>query len=198
MKDMLFSKYIAKNYMGNSLSDRELRVLKQGNIDELVATFVKMKNERYVQQLQCVLKNLRRYMGDCIVLNKISVSEDYKGDFLGCQVMDGDMDVFFAIEGDQQALLDIASGYAQEEFDTFNEDAYDSVCEMINCINGAFAVQLSNDDVEVALHPPVFYGDIQMNSDKGFYLVNMEVHGKPFNIVMAIDESVDIVGNASA
>ena len=50
MKDMLFSRYIAKNYMGNSLSDRELRVLKTGDVDALVSTFVKMRNERYIQQ----------------------------------------------------------------------------------------------------------------------------------------------------
>lgn len=81
MKDMLFSRYIAKNYMGNSLSDRELRVLKTGDVDALVATFVKMRNERYVQQLQCILKNFKIYLKDSVILNRITVSEEYEGKF---------------------------------------------------------------------------------------------------------------------
>ncbi len=195
MKDILFSRYIAKNYMGNSLSDRELRVLKTGDVDALVSTFVKMRNERYIQQLQCILKNFKMYLRDTVVLNRITVSEEYEGKFFGCQMMDGDMDILFGIEGDEEVLLKIASQFADEEFDTFDEDAYDSVCEMINCINGSFATRLSGEDVEVILHPPVFYDDIRINSDKGFYIVNMDIDGISFNAIMAIDECVEIASS---
>lgn len=195
MKDMLFSRYIAKNYMGNSLSDRELRVLKTGDVDALVATFVKMRNERYVQQLQCILKNFKMYFKDSVILNRITVSEEYEGKFLGCQIMDGDMDILFGIEGDEDVLLKLASHFAGEDFDTFNEDVYDAVCEMINCINGSFATRLSREDVEVILHPPVFYDDIRINSDKGFYVVNMDMDGISFDFIMAIDECIEIASS---
>lgn len=43
MKDMMFGGYIARNHVGNNLTDRELRVLKDGDIDAMVSTFVKMR-----------------------------------------------------------------------------------------------------------------------------------------------------------
>ena len=41
MKDMMFGGYIARNHVGNNLTDRELRVLKDGDIDAMVSTFCK-------------------------------------------------------------------------------------------------------------------------------------------------------------
>ena len=78
-------------------SDRqELRVLKDGDIDAMVSTFVKMRQEEYILQLKCVLKSLKHYLGDEMTLEKITIKEEYEGDFIGSQMMDGDME--FSLE----------------------------------------------------------------------------------------------------
>lgn len=40
-----------------------------------------------------------------IELNQIDYEREYKGQFIGCQVMDGDIDVFLGIAGDNRELL---------------------------------------------------------------------------------------------
>ena len=87
MKDMMFGGYIARNHVGNNLTDRELRVLKDGDIDAMVSTFVKMRQEEYILQLKCVLKSLKHYLGDEMTLEKITIKEEYEGDFIGSQLM---------------------------------------------------------------------------------------------------------------
>ena len=82
MKDMMFGGYIARNHVGNNLTDRELRVLKDGDIDAMVSTFVKMRQEEYILQLKCVLKSLKHYLGDEMTLEKITIKEEYEGDFM--------------------------------------------------------------------------------------------------------------------
>ena len=76
MKDMMFGGYIARNHVGNNLTDRELRVLKDGDIDAMVSTFVKMRQEEYILQLKCVLKSLKHYLGDEMTLEKITIKEE--------------------------------------------------------------------------------------------------------------------------
>ena len=102
MKDMMFGGYIARNHVGNNLTDRELRVLKDGDIDAMVSTFVKMRQEEYILQLKCVLKSLKHYLGDEMTLEKSTIKEEYEGDFIGSQMMDGDMDIFFGIIGSDE------------------------------------------------------------------------------------------------
>ncbi len=50
----------------------------------------------------------------------------------------------------------MASTFAQEDIEEFDEDAYDALCELINVMNGAYATKLGEADIEVTLHPPVF------------------------------------------
>ena len=45
-----------------------------------------------------------------------------------------------AFAGEDDALLKIASPFAKEEFESLDEDAFDSVCEFINCSNGLYAL----------------------------------------------------------
>lgn len=192
MKDMMFGGYIARNHVGNNLTDRELRVLKDGDIDAMVSTFVKMRQEEYILQLKCVLKSLKHYLGDEMTLEKITIKEEYEGDFIGSQMMDGDMDIFFGIIGSDEVLLKVASDFAMEDFQEFDMGAYDAVCELINCTNGAFATRLCDDDIDVVLYPPVFYDNVHITSEKGFYVVTIGYEGSQFDLIMAINENVEL------
>lgn len=156
MKDRILGRYIAKNHSDNVFTDRELQVIKQGDTDTLVETFLHMDNDYYKTQMQCTLKSLGMFMDCNIELNQIDYEREYKGQFIGCQVMDGDIDVFLGVAGDNRELLKVASTFAQEDIEEFDEDAYDALCELINVMNGAYATKLGEADIEVTLHPPVF------------------------------------------
>lgn len=193
MKDVLFSGYIARNFAGGRFTDNELRVLKEGNLESMVATFIKMKNERYIQQLQCALKSFKYYLGEDLALEEITAKREYDEHFVGCQQMDGDEDVFFGIGGSEQALLEIASRFADEDFTEFDADVYDAVCELINCTNGMFATKLSDEEVEVVLRPPVFYGNTQISAEKGLYIVTLKLNDVQFNVILSLSDHVNIV-----
>ena len=164
MKDRILGRYIAKNHSDNVFTDRELQVIKQGDTDTLVETFLHMDNDYYKTQMQCTLKSLGMFMDCNIELNQIDYEREYKGQFIGCQVMDGDIDVFLGVAGDNRELLKVASTFAQEDIEEFDEDAYDALCELINVMNGAYATKLGEADIEVTLHPPVFYKDTEITA----------------------------------
>ena len=76
-----------------------------------------------------------------------------------------------------------------EEFD---EDAYDALCELINVMNGAYATKLGEADIEVTLHPPVFYKDTEVTADTGFYVVTFNIEDNVFKILMAADNKIQL------
>ena len=47
MQDKMINKYIAKNHSGSVFTDNELQVIKDGNIDDMVTTFLDMNTEYY-------------------------------------------------------------------------------------------------------------------------------------------------------
>lgn len=190
MDNNILSSYIARNHAGGCFTESELNVLKEGDTKSLVAAFVKMKNERYNMQLQCVLKSLQLYLGDSIELRKVNEVKDMKVSSLGCQLMGGDEDVFLGISGKENALIKAASLFAQEEFKTLDSDVYDAICEMINCINGMFASELSGKDIEVTLELPVFHAATEIRSEKGFYVVNIGISDTEFDMILSVGDRV--------
>ena len=74
----------------------------------------------------------------------------------------------------------------------FDADAYDAICELINIIKGAYATKLSYEEIEVSLHPPVFYQDTQIKADNGMYVVTFNMKGHRFNLLMVADYIVKL------
>lgn len=193
MKDKILGKYIAKNHVGTVFTDNELQVIKQGDADQLVETFLDMNSDYHKSQMQCAIKSLNSFMFSNMELDEIEYSKDYKGQFVGCQLMDGDIDVFLGVAGDDNELLSLASAYSREELKEFDSDAYDALCELINIMNGAYATELGNKDIEVTLHPPVFYMDTQVKSDGGFYVVSFNMAGHFFKILMCANNRIQLI-----
>ena len=81
---------------------------------------------------------------------------------------------------------------AEEDMNKFDADAYDAICELINIINGAYATKLSYEEIEVSLHPPVFYQDTQIKADNGMYVVTFNMKGHRFNLLMVADDKVKL------
>ena len=192
MKDRILGKYIAKNHTGNVFTDNELQVIRQGNTDKMVETFLHMGNDYYNTQMQCTINSLGMFMDGDIELDHIDFERTYRGEFIGCQIMDGDIDVFLGIAGNDKELLKVASTFAQEDIKEFDADAYDALCEFINVINGAYATKLGENDVEVILHPPVFYKNTEVTAEDGFYVVTFNMENNLFKILMAADNKIQL------
>ncbi|MGN0316457.1 MAG: chemotaxis protein CheX [Lachnospira sp.] len=190
--DNILSKYIAKNHSGTVFTDKELNVLRQGDTDEMIETFFDMNNDYYITQMQCAVKGLKMLYGN-LELVGIDYDSEYDGKFIGCQVMDGDIDVFLGVAGQDEDLLGVASAFCQEEISEFDSDAYDAICEFINIMNGAYATKLSSEEIQVTLHPPVFYMNTKVQGYRGFYIVSFALDEHRFKLLMAADDKINMI-----
>ena len=77
MQDKMINKYIAKNHSGSVFTDNELQVIKDGNIDDMVTTFLDMNTEYYNKQMQSVLKVFTQFMSTEIELERIIYQKEF-------------------------------------------------------------------------------------------------------------------------
>jgi hypothetical protein len=169
MKDTMLGNYIAKTHSTACLTEHELTAIKNGDMDELASVFIDMKNDTYKMQLKSVLKSFKLYMKDSISLEDVRRVEDAQERYIGCQIMDGDEDVFLGIGGNDEALRKVASKFARCEFEKLDEN-----------------------DIQCELRPPVFYKDVSVKSSHPFYVLDFKLDGQMFSTVMAIEDVVNI------
>ena len=73
-------------------------------------------------------------------------SQNITGPFSACS----------AVYASEEALIGMASRYAQEEFNEFDEYVQASICDFLNLHNGVFTVNMSNEmQMELMLEPPL-------------------------------------------
>jgi CheY-specific phosphatase CheX len=118
--------------------------------------------------------------------------KDYSFVGLASQKMIGDHDIFVGFAGEEKALLEIANPFAKEQFTSLDEDAYDAVCEFINCTSGLFASKLSYEDIHIDLTPPSYYTKQTIASEGDIYVVPLMIGGEQTDIVIVVNDPIVI------
>lgn len=176
----------------NGFTAHDINAIKSGDIDLIAPVFVHIDAPFYNQYIGLSLRNIIRFIRSDIYIEQAYSVDHYSFETLSAQYMDGDYEVFagFAASGD--SLLAMAEPFAGEAFDSVDEDAFDSVCEFINCINGLFASALSHEGTELDMLPPVYYKNRTLYSTGKIYVVPIYFNGTRIDLLISIDSKVDI------
>ncbi len=173
------------------LTDSELDSLKSGDIDRIIPIFVDMDHPAYGECASLAIRNIVRFISNSIILKKAYQVTSYPFRALASQTMEGNPGLFVGLAGKDPALLSIAKAFAREEFQSLDEDAFDSVCEFLNCTNGLYASKLSQEDIELEMAPPIYYTDKCITSED-LYIVPFQINGEQADIIIAMNNHIGI------
>lgn len=173
-------------------SDSELDVLKSGDIDRIIPVFVDINIPYVGECITLVIRNIIRFINNNIKLKKAYTVKEYSFPSIAYQQLVGSHELYVCFAGEDEALLKIASPFAKEEFERMDEDAFDSVCEFINCSNGLFASKLSTENIHIDMTPPGFDQNKSLSSDGDIYVVPIIIGGKQTDLLVVIDQKVQI------
>lgn len=175
-----------------NLSDSDVDALKSGDIDRIIPVFVSKNTSLCNDCISLNIRNIVRFINNSILLKKAYTVNSYDYGVLSCQRMTGDHDFFVGIASTGNELLEIANPFAKESFSQMDEDAFDSVCEFINCNNGLYASELSQNDVHIDMTPPLFYKNGKLVSEDDIYVVPIVINDKQVDLLVAVDSLVRI------
>ena len=176
----------------HNFTDTELDALKSGDIDRIIPVFIDTNVPLAGECITLVIRNIIRFINNNIKLNKAYTVNEYAFPSVAFQQLIGSHDLFVGFAGGDQALLNIANPFAKEVFESLDEDAFDSICEFINCINGLYASKLSTEDVYVDMTPPSFNQNKTLVSDGDIYVVPITIHGEQIDLLVIVDHKIEI------
>ena len=120
-------------------SDTELDALKSGDIDRIIPVFMDINIPFVGECITLAIRNIIRFVNNNIKLKKAYTVKKYTFHSIAFQQLVGNHELFVSFAGEDEALLEIASPFAKENFESMDEDAFDSICEFILCSNGFYA-----------------------------------------------------------
>ncbi len=176
----------------SDFSTADLDAIKSGDIDRIIPVFVDMNLAFTSECIVLTIRNIVRFINSNIILKKAYKVHDYTFEALASQKVIGEHDIFVGLASKGNALLTVANPFAKEEFTMMDADAFDSVCEFINCSNGLYASKLSQDNIEIDMTPPLFYTEKKLSSKGDMYVVPVIIDGKQVDIIVAVDNQVEL------
>lgn len=167
------------------ISNTDMLAIKNADIEGIVKLFVNAENEYNNMLVALALKNIVRFVTSHFRIDMAYTVSSYRAKHMCYQKTEGDMDGFLMLACNDDSLRMVADKYGHWVYETLDEDAYDSVCEFINCTNGLYATKLSEDDTDVDMLPPGCTSDGECISDSSDMLVVPVFVGKKrFDIVI--------------
>ncbi len=177
-----------QNDMGITATD--MTILKAGDIEKIVPIFLDTEDKRLRRMFCMAVKNLYRLVDSHVFIGKAYRVGSIRNEVLGYQGFSGAEKAKVAIAGKYEDIRKMAIGYTKEEFIETEEDALDAICELINCMNGIYASDMSKEGVAIDLAPPEFY--INFTEATGDYLDVLPVYISGGEVRLIISASSDI------
>ena len=185
-------KYVQEYKNDNSFSDNDIDAIKSGDVDRIINVFIRSSSAYYDDYMGLAIRNIVRFITTSFSFKAPKKVNTYEYKYLGSQCVKGDHNVFTAFASNDNALVEIANPYADENYTEVDDDAYDAICEFINCINGLFASKLSTNGIDIDMLPPLTYNDGKLQSSEGFYVLPIKINNKCLDFVIAIDAELEI------
>ncbi|ROR27186.1 chemotaxis phosphatase CheX-like protein [Mobilisporobacter senegalensis] len=186
-------KYVKGYQEENLLSDDNLEAIKSGDIDRIAPIFTTTDNPLCNDHIGLALRNIIRFIDNQILIKKYYSVTEYSFDNLASQFLKGEHNILFGFAGKDDSLLSIANPFAKENFSEVDEDAFDSICEFINCINGLFASKLSDEDIDIDLLPPVSYAGQKLIANGNIYVIPVVISGNEVDLLLSMDNAIDVI-----
>lgn len=140
-----------------SLSDIQLKAIQNGDIDEIVRTYINFDGignvKLYKDYISLFTRNIIRFISNDIRIEGFKVSDSYRADYMMIQNILGKPNLISGIDAEETTFLKFASKFAGEELCKIDELAIESFGEFLNLHNGIFTVNESNNGIEYDLTP---------------------------------------------
>jgi len=168
----------------NGLTNDQLEVIKCGTVDAVADVLLTAENTHAEGMIKLAVRNLVRFVSSDIWFERIACVDKLEAAQMASQKIEAAKPMQLGFISQNGELLELACIYGKEEFDALDADAYDAVCEFINCNNGLYARTYSTLGNELELLPPMFDENVVLEGE--IYLLNLRVNNKEMAVYVKL------------
>ena len=126
----------------------------------------------YTEYISLLFKNIVRFIGDDFTPLKSIAFEEIECKNFTAQTIEGDFNIYTALECDDDAFISFASRFSQELYTNKDEYVEASVSEFLNLNNGIFCVNMSNNNgMDLELTPQVSYNNKKLTKVRNAFCI---------------------------
>ncbi len=139
-------------------SNSELEDIKSDNVDRIVPLMLPDEAKKYDGIVATAVRTLIRLVSRNTYPGWGAMTEVMPADDMVSQALAGENGIVTCFSERNGALLDVCCSFGREEFDCLDLDSLDAAGELLNCINGLYASEMSRQGVQLELMPPEYNG----------------------------------------
>lgn len=166
------------------LTNEQLEVITSGTVDEIADIFLEAGNAHAEGLIKLAVRNVVRFISTDICFDRIVCVDKLEAAQMASQKITATTPMQLGLVSTDCELLELACIYGKEEFGELDADAYDAVCEFINCNNGLYARTHSTLCCELELLPPTYETDAVISGE--IYQLTVYVNNKAITIFVKI------------
>lgn len=173
----------------NSFTLANMEDLKSCDNDRIIPIFVYDQPEMVQKLCGIMVRTIARLVDYHVYIQKPSVSASVDFPAICLQELKGANRIVTALTGDiDGSMIETAIGFAGSENVVCEEDCLDALCELINCVNGLLATEMSNRDIDIDMDAPFAQGTPGSIKSGSVLTLPIIIYGKQLNLNVILDQ----------
>lgn len=188
-----FNDALEEYQKSNNFTLSNMEDLKSCDIDRVIPIFVYDQPEITQELCGMVIRTIARLIDYHVYIKAPFVSDSVDFDAICLQPVIGEHKIITALSGDLKgAMFDTAVGFAGSENVVCEEDCLDALCELINCINGLLATEMSNRNIDIDMEAPFAQGSAGSLKSEAILTLPIVIYGNQLNLHVVLDKDYSI------
>ena len=177
----------------NSFTLANMEDLKSCDNDRIIPIFVFDQPEMIQKLCGMMVRTIARLVDYHVYIKKPTVSDSVDFPAICLQELKGEYRIVTSLSGDLDgSMIETAIGFAGSENVVCEEDCLDALCELINCVNGLLATEMSSRDVEIDMDAPFAQGTPGSIKSGTILTLPIIIYGKQLNLNVILDQDYTI------
>lgn len=188
-----FEKAVVSYKRENEISDAQFSGPQNDKIKLVIAdfyNFVNIKNsDIYVEYVAFLFKDIIRFIGDDFTPLKPRIIKEFKYNSFVYQNIEGQINVYSAIEAEPEVFVEFASRYSKEQLVENDEYTHSAVGEFLNINNGLFCSRIVNiNEAIIELTPQILENNGTITGFETAFLIPVYFTFGLVNFILSIKE----------
>lgn len=172
----------------NSFTASNMEDLKSCDPDRVIPIFVYQQPELLQSLAGVMIRTISRLIDYHVYIKKPQVIKEYPYKAICLQGLEGDHKIMTALSGDiDGSMNEAAIAFAGGDNISCEEDVLDALCELINCVNGLFASDMSNKGVDIDMEAPMAQNEAGNLKAANLLCLPVIIYGKQIDLLLALD-----------
>ena len=177
----------------NGLTLMNMEELKSCAVDRIIPLFLYNQPELVQNLCGVMMRTIVRLVDNHVYIRKPVVVKEAPYPAISLQELKGDYRITTAIAAEvDEAMNKAAVSFAGADNIISHEDNLDAMCELINCVNGLLATEVSNRDIDIDMVAPMSKDAPGSMKSDSILVIPMVVCGNEMELFMVYDKDYEL------